>query len=622
MEFGNLYTSAEVGENENISFAIFKDSNEHLLSVFDKSLTAISEKELNQIVVNNSISDERLSAIGFFYAYPAASLLSIFIFLVVLFASVAMVIFTRMKKKQLSLMLEKEENLNKIRSDFYTMMSHEIRTPLNAVMGYIRLAKENKSERTKLERYLRKSEYSATQLVAIVNDLLEINDIEKQGFELREEQFTLHESISLVTETIQIVAQNQGIDFTVSIKNQLYNYLVFDKKRLNQILLNLLENAIQNAQRESEVRLTIYEEEINSEVVNVAFNIQYKGIELPEDAIESLNKQEAINRNSVLNLDGMTAFTVLVSQFYTRLLGGEFQITQDEAGIAYHISFLIRIGHPKKITDIDKYAKVRALVATPDEETASYLKEHLKKYKIKSDIIKESDKVVKKIIMRKDTEYAYKICMIDDVFLEKKRELIREILDVEYAGDAPVVCILAQTGQAVPVNMLMEGVSKILCKPLQSERFDEKLEEILEDVNIDERKEIPQIHFPGVRVLLVEDNPVNADILKTTLNHIEIEVDIAQNGRIGVDKFEASKPGTYQIILMDIQMPIMNGYEATKAIRQSSHMEAKSIPIIAVSANAFAEDINNAKNAGMNEHVAKPVDYEKLNTILEKYIAD
>ena len=517
------------------------------------------------------------------------------------------------------------DSANQAKSRFTSRISHEIRTPLNAIIGYLTIADSVTDDEDKVHDCIRKANIASQHLLLIINEVLEMSSIESGKIATVNEPFDFRQLISALAILFHNNAKAKGIRFEVEMKNIPDEFLVGDQTRLRQILVNLLSNALKFTENGS-VTLTIFQTEIDDKTTDMSFEVRDTGIGMDPAYVEHIwipfeqESSETARRfggtglglSITKNLCDIMHGTIDVSSvkgegsvFTVHLPFGRYAKEQSDSGASYDFSHL------------------RALVVDDEPSACEYIHLLMNRCGIFCETANSGARALELLTEARDSGNSYDLCLIDWVMpgmdgIETVRR-IREIL-----ADTPLIIVTAYDVSDVRQEAKALGVNTFLSKPLfQSTVFD-MLSTLFAKGADKQGKSGAKPQFPtefnGMRLLLAEDNAMNREIATAILKKGGFEVDNAMNGREALDRFLASPAGTYKAILMDIQMPVMDGHESSRAIRASDHPDSKSIPILAMTANAFTEDITAAISAGMNGHISKPINIENLFGTLRKHI--
>lgn len=634
------------GYNISYAVAIKNTDNPMLYSVIKKTLSSISDEEVAAFSQSYADSLEKPFTLReFIYDKPLQfALILLGISVIITLVVISTLISIRKKKavvelnetQSLNIKLEnavrKAETADKAKSIFMSKMSHEIRTPLNAVIGYNTIARnemvsartdeEHRQAEMKTLDCLTKSDIASKHLLAIINDVLDMSAIESGKIKIANEKFDFKGLITSITTIFYGQAKQKNVELDVVFGKLNEEWFVGDQMRVNQILTNLLSNAIKFTPDRGRVKLLINEEKEDEENTYIHFEISDTGIGMSEEFLSQVwtpfeQADASINRRY-----GGTGLGLAITKNLVEIMGGNIKV-KSELGVG--TTFLIdlcfkRTIQPSKLKTYD-FKNIRALVIDDDSSTCDYVYLLFTKFGVRCSSFTSSQNAIDEFYEEKKKGDPYNLCLVDWQMPGMDGiETVKKIREIAIE-DLPVIIITAYDYTAIADKAAEIGINSFVSKPLFPSSLFNLIAKYSSIDSIKDKKEIiKKYDFDGTRVLLVEDNSMNMEVATRILSNVNIKVDQVWNGEEGVRKFVNSPKETYKVILMDIQMPIMDGYNATRAIRASNHPEAKTIPIIAMSADAFSENVAEALNAGMNSHIAKPIDVDALYKTLDTYL--
>ena len=617
-----------------------------VIGVVNKGLSMISENERNSILMNTTIMNPyRLTLQDMAYKYRVPFFIIGLLLLTVIGTLLGLNGTKRRSEKQLQAAYAKEqaarrqeqaalalaEQPSAAKGSFMSRMSHEIRTPLNAVIGYNTIARnEMTAAKTEAERRqaemkvmdcLTKSDIAGRHLLTIINDVLDMSTIESGKITIAAEPFDFKKLIFSLTTVFYSQARAKGVDFEVFFDALTEEWFKGDQMRVNQILTNLLSNAIKFTGDGGSVKLTVRQPEPGPDAVRIHFEIADTGIGMTPEYLDRIWAPFEQADSSISRRFGGTGLGLSITKNLVDMMGGTIRVESAPGqGSTFFVDLSFgRTEQPGRDAGYD-FSGVNALVADDDPGTCDYIKLLFSRCGARCDTVTSGTAALdafKKAAERKDP---YTVCLVDwrmpgmDGLETVSR--IRRIA----GSELPIIVITAYDFSEVADRAMPAGVSRFLSKPL----FQSSLFDLLADVC--GRQELPKpvkparFDFSGSRVLLTEDNSMNMEIARRILESTNLAVDCAWNGQEAVTMFSAAPAGTYRAILMDVQMPVMNGHEAARAIRASDHPEARTVPIIALTADAFAENVAETRASGMNDHLSKPINVTGLFETLSKYI--
>jgi signal transduction histidine kinase/DNA-binding response OmpR family regulator len=507
------------------------------------------------------------------------------------------------------------------KSAFLANMSHEIRTPMNAIIGMITIGK-SASDIARKDLCFSKIEDAANHLLGVINDILDMSKIEANKFELALTEFDLDKMLRRIVNVVNFRIDEKRQKFSMHIDRSIPNMLIGDDQRIAQVITNLLGNAVKFTPEEGAISLTIRLAGEVSGRYSLKVSISDTGIGISEAQQAKLFRSFEQAESSTTRKYGGTGLGLAISKNIVEMMGGTIAI-KSEPGKGSVFSFTVQVRRGKSeprrlLSDGVNLSNVRVLIVDDDREILTYFREIAQGFGIICDTAISGAEALELVVQRS----GYHIYFIDWKMPGMDGiELARKIKALMF-DNSVVIMISAAEWSTIAQEAKEAGVDKFLSKPLFSSTIAEIMNECL---GLDKMKaEKAQMNVEGIftkrRILLVEDVEINREIVLTLLEPTEAEIDCAENGEQALRMFSET-PFRYDIILMDIQMPVMDGYEATRRIRAvEAKISEKRIPIIAMTANVFREDVERCLEAGMDSHIGKPIDYEEVVRKLKKYM--
>lgn len=519
---------------------------------------------------------------------------------------------------------EYAESANAAKTDFLSRMSHDIRTPINAIIGMTAIAGNNLDNPDRVGECLGKISAASKHLLGLINEVLDMTKIESGAVELQEEKFNLADLIdNMITMVLpQIKQHNHQLE--VSIGSLKHEWVVGDSVRIQQAFVNLISNAVKYTPDGGKIRVSIKERASHSQNFGeYEFCFEDNGIGMSEEFQQVLFEPFSRAEDSRVSKVTGTGLGMSITRNLIRMMDGEIQVdSQLNQGTRFIVTIHLKLEDdgsevPKEIRDLP------VLVVDDDESTCESTCILLKEIGLRGESClsgREAVELVRKRRQRGEDYFAvlldWKMPGMDGVGTAREIEKI--------AGkDIPIIFLTAYDWSEIETEAKAVGVDRFLLKPLFKSRLISCFKELVnpgQERNNGIEGFSEDAAFSDKRVLLAEDNELNAEIATELLEMLEIVVDWVKDGREAVEAVENSQEGYYDMILMDVQMPVLDGYGATHAIRGLNRKDARKIPIVAMTANAFAEDVNNALSAGMTEHIAKPVDLKQLEIMLKRHL--
>ena len=513
---------------------------------------------------------------------------------------------------------DQAEDSNRAKSDFLSNMSHEMRTPLNAIIGMISIGKSTVDTERK-DYTLGKIEDASVHLLGVINDVLDMSKIESGKFELSPIEFDFEKMVRKVVNVINFRVEEKRQALHVSIDKKIPRKLLGDDQRLSQVLTNLLSNAVKFTPEQGDIRLDTHMIGEENGVCSIRFEVCDTGIGISQEQQKQLFTAFQQADNSTSRRFGGTGLGLAISKNIVDMMGGNIWI-ESEPGSGSTFSFTIQImrGNEERSGLLDPgvdWNNVRIIAVDDDIEILKYFQETAAEFGIGCDTAVCAEDVIEML----ERGITHDIYFIDwNMPGMNGLELSRKIK--ENGGKSVVTLISSATWSVISENAQNAGVDRFIPKPLFSSDIADCINECL-GINTyeEEPQNIEPDDFTGSCLLLAEDVEINREIVMALLEPTGIAIDCAEDGGEAVRIFNED-PARYNIIFMDLQMPEMDGLEATRLIRGSDAPQAKTVPIIAMTANVFKEDIERCMAAGMNGHIGKPLDFDEVLSKLRTYL--
>lgn len=523
--------------------------------------------------------------------------------------------------RQLAQALQAAQIANQSKTTFLSNMSHDIRTPMNAVLGFATLLSRDAENPVKVREYTKKIMASGQHLLSLINDILDVSKIESGKVVLAIEEFTLNDLVSSVDAIIRPMANAKNQSFEVSVTNIKHEYLMGDETRLNQILINLLSNAVKYTQEGGHIWFRIIGlRQRSGSYEYIRIEVEDDGYGMTPEYLETIFEAFTRAENSTTNKVQGTGLGMAITKNIVELMGGTIDVRSEvDKGSRFRVDLELRIPDGRAEQQFwEKSGISRILAADGDAGVRGSIRALMEATGIGVDTASCGEEALRLARDRRRAGGGYQMILLDWELPDMDALLAAQRLRA--AGeDAPILFLTSGGGEGRQEEALSMERTGILAKPFFVSAFKEAIMEMREVEHSAEREEEENESLEGLRLLAAEDNEINAEILAELLEIEGAEFEIVENGRLALERFEASAEGEFDAILMDVQMPVMNGYEATRAIRALKHPDAGRIPIIAMTANAFSDDEKEALDAGMDVHLAKPIDMELLKKMVSQY---
>ena len=515
------------------------------------------------------------------------------------------------------------QHANRAKTAFLNNMSHDIRTPMNAIIGFTSLAAAHIDNPEQVQDYLAKITISSNHLLSLINDVLDMSRIESGKVRIEEKETSLPEIMHGLKTIVQTDIALKQLEFYIDTEDVVNEHILCDKLRLNQVLLNLVSNAMKFTKPGGVVGVRILQKGNAPEgCASYEFQVKDTGIGMSRKFLEHVFEPFERERTSTVSGIQGTGLGMAITKNIVDMMGGAISVVSEEGkGTTFTVSLQFKIcNSPVRQEVIPELKGLRALVADDDFHSCSSVTKMLAIIGMRPDWTTSGKEAVLRVRMAEEQNDEYAVYIIDWLMPDMNGiEVVRRIRGM-IGEKKPIIILTAYDWSDIEEEARKAGVTAFCSKPI----FLSELREILEIPFMPkaEEKEASgtSVSFEGKRILLVEDNELNQEIALEILRSSGFVVDVADDGFVAVERLKASEPGSYDLILMDIQMPIMNGYEATKQIRALGSSWLADIPILAMTANAFDEDRQAALEAGMNGHIAKPIDVPELMKLLENVI--
>lgn len=523
------------------------------------------------------------------------------------------------QSSELSAALEMAERANRAKSDFLSQMSHDIRTPMNAIIGMTNIATMHLGDTKKVQDCLKKISSSSQHLLGLINDVLDMSKIESGNIVLNPERTSLPAVLENVVSIMQPMFKNKSQHFSIRLKQVHHEDFICDTLRLRQIFINILSNASKFTAEQGNIIFEIEELAYDlSEHALLQFTFADTGTGIQPEFLPHIFDVFTRERDSRVDKTEGSGLGMAITKKLTELLGGTIHVKSEPGkGTTFQVRLPMKIA--AEAPTPTPHEGLRVLVVDNDEIACKYLVQTLKELQMDAFWVGNGEDALKKISEGQGRGEDFDIVLLDwqmpDMDGLQTARAIRTTLDKEL----PILVASAYDWSEIEDQALQAGINGFIQKPLFKTTLCKEIHNCLFGRQaLPQTKSFPDFH--GKHLLLVEDNALNLEIAEELLQTMGASVDIAKNGAAGIAQFQQSAQGHYDMILMDIQMPVMNGYEATRQIRALPRPDAARVPIIAMTADAFAEDVEAAKQAGMNGHLAKPFDMGALTKIISRYL--
>jgi len=546
-------------------------------------------------------------------------------------------IYARIQRREKQTEVEKvlAEESSRAKTSFLSNMSHEIRTPMNAIIGLDNIALRDPDITPRTREHLEKIGSSARHLLGLINDILDMSRIESGRMVLKNEEFSFREFLDQINIIINGQCQDKGLEYKCQIIGKISDYYYGDDMKLKQVLINILGNSVKFTDPPGKVTLTVEEVSSFEEYRSMRFVMQDTGVGMDSEYIPKIFEAFSQEDATTTNRYGGSGLGMAITKNFVEMMNGEIHV-ESEKGVGSVFTVLVTLRGSSRSVQLEQDLKLpkdlRVAIVDDDEIACEHAQVLLKAAKISADMFTDPDEAIGQIRSAFERGKPYQL-LITDYKMPAMNGL--ELTHAVRSFDQGKTAVLILTGynwDIIEDDAAEEGVDGIMAKPLYSDSLLKQIGMIFarrQGISVSEN-EADQEQEPetseremilaGRRILMAEDVEQNAEILEDLLDLEDIIAEHAINGQAAVQMFSEHPAGYYDAILMDVRMPVMDGLTATRTIRALDHPDAKTIPIIAMTANVFDEDVERSLQAGMNAHLSKPVEPERLYETLAKLI--
>ena len=514
------------------------------------------------------------------------------------------------------------EEANRAKTAFLSNMSHEIRTPMNAIIGLNSLALHNPALPDETREYLEKIGGSARHLLGLINDILDMSRIESGRIVLRKEEFSFRSMLEQINTMVMSQCAEKGLKYECQVLGGVSDYYIGDDMKLKQVLINILSNAIKFTDAPGSVSLTVERTGTFQDQSTLRFMIRDTGIGIDSSFLPRVFDSFAQEDSTRSSKYGSTGLGLAITKSIVELMNGNISVESRKGeGTAFTVIISLRnCEHQGPVTHYVRPNNMRVLIVDDEEIAAEHARMVLDEVGIQADTSLTGEEALQMLEVQHAKHTPYNLVLLDWKMPEMDGLEVARRIRSRFDNETTVIILTSFNWDEIMDEALHIGVDSFLSKPLFASNVIDEFERLARKNNMSIFKERSRADLKGRRILLAEDILINAEIIRELITAKEAEIDHAENGRQAVEMFTAGAPDRYDAILMDIRMPEMDGLEAARAIRSLDRADAKRIPIIAMTANAFDEDVQRSLQVGMNAHLSKPVEPEHLYQTLEELI--
>jgi len=527
------------------------------------------------------------------------------------------------QQEALKTALAQAEEANAAKTSFLSSMSHEIRTPMNAIIGLDTIALKDPDLSEQTRDRLQKIGGSAKHLLSLINNILDMSRIESGRMTLKNEEFSMREMLEQINTMINSQCQDKGLLYECRITGKVCDYYIGDDMKLKQVIINILGNAVKFTPEGGTVAFIVEPMTVFEDKATIRFTMKDSGIGMDEDYLPRIFEPFSQEDEHSNNKYGSTGLGMAITKNIVEMMNGNITVDSEKGvGTTFTVTVTLRISDKQVHNALEMRPQdMRILIIDDDPVACEHAKLVLEEVGIVSDSCYSGDEAMEMMALAHARMEAYDLVLVDLKMPEQDGVEVTRRIRAQYNDESTIIILTAYSWDDVMTEAIEAGVDSFIAKPLFASGVLDEFKQAMHR-RLETHREDHKANLAGRRVLLAEDMEINADIMMDILSMRDVEADHAENGQIAVEMFTQSAVGEYSAILMDVRMPVMNGLEAAEAIRALDRADAKTVPIIALTANAFDEDVQRSLQAGMNAHLTKPVESDHLFETLEQMISD
>ena len=531
----------------------------------------------------------------------------------------------RQQEMALQAAYDAAEAANKAKTDFLSNMSHDIRTPMNGIIGMTAIAVAHIDDKERVQDSLQKITQASKHLLSLINEVLDMSKIESGKVDLIEEEFNLSDLVDNLLSMTSSQIEAHHHELSVNITGVSHEAVIGDSLRIQKVFTNLLGNAVKFTPDGGKIQISISEKPTNQAKVGCfEFIFEDNGIGMSEEFLDQIFEPFTRAEDDRVDKIQGTGLGMPISRNIVRMMGGDIKVESKlGVGSRFIVTMYLKLQDATEVR-YDKFVDLDVLVADDDELSLESCCGMLNDFGMKAEGVSTGTEAVEHVVLHHQQKRDYFACIIDWKMPDMDGIATTKAIRKAVGGDVPIIIISAYDWSDIEMEARAAGANAFISKPLFRSRLAKTFNALVgEEENTEPAVPLValgEMDLAGRRALLVEDNELNAEIAAEILGMTGITVEYAADGTEAVDMVTECPNGYYDIIFMDIQMPKMNGYDAARAIRALNRNYCKQVPIVAMTANAFAEDVLAAKTVGMNEHIAKPLDLNALARTLNKWL--
>ena len=527
------------------------------------------------------------------------------------------------QRQALQSALEGARAASMAKSQFLSNMSHDIRTPMNAIIGMTTIAATHLDDKKRVMEYLKKISLSSQHLLSLINDILEMSKIESGKLSLREEPFNFAELVSEVVALMQPQAEAAQLELTVRLSTFEQEMVIGDALRVRQVYFNIISNAVKYTPPGGRIQIEAWEQEgSRSGRKNYLLRCTDTGVGMSSTFLKHLFLPFERAQDSTSSRVSGTGLGMAITKNIVDLMSGDIQVESEPGkGSVFTVTLPLTLQDAPKESVPSEWLGVHSLVVDDDGQACETAVSLLEAMGLRAEFVTEGAAAVERVVQALDTSDPFALVMLDWKMPQMDGVEAARRIRQAVGPDIPVIILTAYDWSDIESEARAVGVTSFLSKPFYRSKLCYLLNELGGGANLEETSAFSVSRdYTGCRILLVEDNDINREIAHILIEEMGATVEEAHDGSEAVRMVSQAEAGYYDLIFMDVQMPNMDGYEATRVIRAMDRADSKAIPIIAMTANAFDDDVRAALRAGMDAHFAKPIEVNELEQILNRYL--
>ncbi|MGN0639225.1 MAG: response regulator [Huintestinicola sp.] len=527
----------------------------------------------------------------------------------------------RQQELALQAACDSAEAANKAKTEFLSNMSHDIRTPMNGIIGMTAIAATHIDDKERVQDCLQKISQASKHMLSLINEVLDMSKIESGKVDLNEEEFNLSNLVDNLLSMTSAQINKHRHELSVNISDVIHEEVIGDSLRIQKVFTNLMSNAVKYTPDGGKIRFSITEKPSGQAKVGCyEFIFEDNGIGMSEEFMEKIFEPFSRAVDGRVNKIQGTGLGMPISRNIVRMMGGDIKVeSRLNVGSRFTVTIYLKLQDTAEIR-LDRFIDLNVLVVDDDALSLESCCAILEDFGMKPDGVATGAEAVEYVTAKQD----YFACILDWKMPDMDGIATTKAIRKAAGKDVPIIIISAYDWSDIEQEARAAGANAFISKPLFRSRLAKTFNALVGEEEQSGQEtplvSLSNMDLSGRRILLAEDNDLNAEIATEILETTGLAVERAADGTEAVDMMAMCGDGYYDIIFMDIQMPRMNGYDATRAIRAMNRNYCKQIPIVAMTANAFAEDVQAAKTVGMNEHIAKPLDLKALSKTLKKWL--